>query len=79
MTCQTFEAAGKTVGVSLDDMVVGLRRFDQALLNTGKGAAAQGILRELGVTAKDKTKKLCFKRLMLSRRWMTLFAGPMTL
>jgi len=55
---QTFEAAGKTVGVSLDDMVVGLRRFDQALLNTGKGAAAQGILRELGVTAKDNKEAL---------------------
>src|SRR6267143_1431418 len=55
---QVFEAAGKTVGVSLDDMVIGMRRFDQALLNTGKGAAAQGILRELGVTAKDKKEAL---------------------
>jgi hypothetical protein len=50
---QIFEAAGATVGVSLDDMVIGMKRFDQALLNTGKGTAAQGILKELGVTARD--------------------------
>src|SRR6266436_615089 len=37
---QVFEAAGKTVGISLDDMIVGMRKFDQALLNTGKGAAS---------------------------------------
>ena len=55
---QIFEAAGKTVGVSLDDMVIGLRRFDQAITGFGKGAAAQGILRELGVTAKDNKEAL---------------------
>src|SRR6266404_8272523 len=55
---QVFEAAGKTVGVSLDDMVIGLRRFDQAITGFGKGAAAQGILRELGVTAKDNKEAL---------------------
>src|SRR6266436_5795029 len=55
---QIFEAAGKTVGVSLDDMVIGLRRFDQAISGFGKGAAAQGILRELGVTAKDNKEAL---------------------
>src|SRR5882762_9321465 len=55
---QVFEAAGKTVGVSLDDMVGGMRRFDQALTGFGKGAAAQGILRELGVTAKDNKEAL---------------------
>src|SRR6266403_2107823 len=55
---QVFEAAGKTVGVSLDEMVIGLRRFDQAITGFGKGAAAQGILRELGVTAKDNKEAL---------------------
>src|SRR6266481_5042122 len=55
---QIFEAAGKTVGVSLDDMVIGMRRFDQAISGFGKGAAAQGILRELGVTAKDNKEAL---------------------
>jgi hypothetical protein len=55
---QVFEAAGKTVGVSLDEMVIGMRRFDQAITGFGKGAAAQGILRELGVTAKDNKEAL---------------------
>src|SRR6266404_5681554 len=55
---QIFQAAGATVGVSLDDMVIGMRRFDQALMGFGKGAAAQGILRELGVTAKDNKTAL---------------------
>ena len=55
---QIFEAAGKTVGVSLDDMVIGMRRFDQALTGFGKGAAAQGILRELGITAKNNKEAL---------------------
>src|SRR5260370_42092540 len=55
---QIFEAAGKTVGVSLDDMVIGLREFDQALLNVGKGSAAQGILKQLGVTSKDAKESL---------------------
>src|SRR6267378_5167025 len=55
---QILQAAGGTVGISLDEMVVGLKRFDQALLNTGKGAASQGILRELGITAKDNKEAL---------------------
>src|SRR6266481_57306 len=55
---QVFEAAGKTVGISLDDMIVGMRKFDQALLNTGKGAASAGVLKELGVTAKDNREAL---------------------
>jgi len=55
---QIFQAAGATVGVSLDDMTVGMRRFDQALMGFGKGAAAQSILRELGVTAKDNKTAL---------------------
>src|SRR6266403_902702 len=55
---QVFEAAGKTVGISLDDMVIGMRRFDQAITGFGKGAAAQGILRELGVTAKNNKEAL---------------------
>ncbi len=55
---QVFEAAGKTVGVSLDDLVVGIRRFDAALLNTGKGTAAQSVLRELGITAKSNKEAL---------------------
>src|SRR6266478_149516 len=55
---QIFEAAGKTVGVSLDEMVIGMRRFDQAITGFGKGAAAQGILRELGITAKDNKQAL---------------------
>lgn len=55
---QIFEAAGKTVGLSLDEIVIGLRRFDQAISGFGKGAAAQGILRELGVSAKDNREAL---------------------
>jgi hypothetical protein len=55
---QILEAAGKTVGVSLDEMVVGMKRLDQALLNTGKGAAAQGVLNTLGVTAKDNKEAI---------------------
>src|SRR5438094_434952 len=42
-----FEAAGKTVGVSLEDMVTGFRKFDQVITNTGKGTAAQSTLKAL--------------------------------
>jgi hypothetical protein len=55
---QVLQAAGATVGVSLDDMVIGLRKFDQALTGIGKGAAGQAILRELGVRAKDNKTAL---------------------
>jgi hypothetical protein len=55
---QIFQAAGATVGVSLDDMVVGMKKFGQAITGFGKGAAAQSVLRELGVTAKDSKEGL---------------------
>lgn len=55
---QIFEAAGSTVGVGLDDLVAAMRRFDQALLNTGKGSNAQAIMKELGVTSKDNKEAL---------------------
>ncbi|HZV89567.1 MAG TPA: hypothetical protein VFF95_18610 [Candidatus Binatus sp.] len=55
---QIFQAAGATVGVSLDDMVIGMKKFGQALTGFGKGAAAQSVLRELGVTSKDSKEAL---------------------
>jgi len=55
---QTFAAAGSTVNVSLDDMVTGMRKFGQAITGFGKGAAAQSVLRELGVTSKDSKEAL---------------------
>jgi hypothetical protein len=55
---QVFAAAGSTVGVSMDDMVIGMRKFGQALTGFGKGAAAQSVLRELGVTSKDSKEAL---------------------
>src|SRR5271154_390879 len=55
---KVFQAAGATVGVSLDDMVVGMKKFSQALTGFGKGAAAQTVLRELGVTSKDSKEAL---------------------
>jgi hypothetical protein len=55
---QVFEAAGQSVGVSLEDMVVGMRKFDQALTGVGKNAAAGAILKELGVTAKNNKDAL---------------------
>jgi hypothetical protein len=49
---QGLQAAGATVGVSLDGMVMATRKFSQALTGTGKGATAAGItLRTLGVTS----------------------------
>lgn len=56
---QTFEAAGSTVGVGLEDIVTASRKFDQALADTGKGAAAQqAVLRALGVSSKDPKEAL---------------------
>jgi hypothetical protein len=56
---QTFQAAGAIVGVSLDDMVVGLRKFDQGLVGSGKGAGlAALVLKNLGVTSKDSKEAL---------------------
>jgi hypothetical protein len=55
---QIFQAAGATVNVSLDDMVIGMRKFGQALTGFGKGAAAQSVLRELGITSKDAKEAL---------------------
>lgn len=54
-----LKAAGSTVGVSLDAMVTGFRKFDQALMGTGKNTgAAQSVLRNLGVTALDNKEAL---------------------
>jgi hypothetical protein len=55
---QGFEATGKTVGVSLEDMVTSMRKFDSALAGVGKNAAAGALLRELGVTAKTNKEAL---------------------
>jgi hypothetical protein len=59
---QVLEAAGKTVGVSLDDLVTGFRKFSQAVSGgnggiddgiTGSTKKASDILKILGVTSKD--------------------------
>ena len=55
---QVFEAAGKTVGVSLEDMVTAMRKFDSAVAGVGKNAAAGALLKELGVTAKTNKEAL---------------------
>lgn len=50
----TLKAAGGSVGLSLDQMTQGFRRFDQALAGTGRTSGAAGvILKELGVTSTD--------------------------
>lgn len=56
---QVFEAQGKTVGVTLEDMVTAMRKFEQGLVGVGKGgAAAQAVLKSLGVTARDPKEAL---------------------
>jgi hypothetical protein len=56
---QGFEAAGKTVGVSLEDMVTGMRKLDQGISGIGKGSAlAQTVLKNLGVTSKDNKEAI---------------------
>jgi hypothetical protein len=56
---QTFESAGMTVDVSLEDMVTAMRKFDQAITGSSKQAAlAKVVLHELGVTAKDPKEAL---------------------
>lgn len=56
---QVLEAAGASVGLSLDDMVAGFRKFDQAITGNGKNAgAAQQVLKNLGITARDNREAL---------------------
>ncbi|HLZ07510.1 MAG TPA: hypothetical protein VKT80_02910, partial [Chloroflexota bacterium] len=56
---QVFEAAGKTVDVSLEDMVTAMRKFDQALTGTSKQAAlAKVVLEQLGVTSSNPKEAL---------------------
>jgi hypothetical protein len=56
---QVFEAAGKTVDVSLEDMVVAMRKFDSGISGVGKGAgAAAMVLKRLGVTSHDNKEAL---------------------
>jgi hypothetical protein len=56
---QGFEAAGHTVGVSLEDMVTAMRKLDQGISGIGKGsAAAQIVLKGLGVTSHDNKEAL---------------------
>jgi hypothetical protein len=51
---QSFEAAGLTVGVSLEDMVTAMRKFDQAITGSSKNSAlAKVVLHDLGVTSRD--------------------------
>lgn len=50
----TLKAAGGSVGLGLDQMVQGFRRFDQSLAGTGRNTgAASVILKQLGVTSTD--------------------------
>jgi hypothetical protein len=56
---QVLEAAGGSVGLSLEDMVTAFRKFDQAITSNGKNAAlAQTTLKQLGITAKDNKEAL---------------------
>lgn len=56
---QVLEAAGGTVGVGLDQISQGFRKFDQALSGTGRSSgAASVILRQMGVTARNNTDAL---------------------
>src|ERR1700733_3428414 len=56
---QVLEAAGSSVGLSLEDMVTSFRKFDQALTGNGKNAGlAQTTLKALGITAKDNREAL---------------------
>lgn len=56
---QGLQAAGSTVGLSLDSMVMGFRKFDQAITGTGRSTGAAGvILKNLGVTATNNTDAL---------------------
>jgi hypothetical protein len=51
---QVFGAAGESVGVSLEDVVAGMRKFDQVLTDTGRGVGPlQATLKSLGITAVD--------------------------
>jgi hypothetical protein len=56
---QTWSAAGSVVGVNLDGIVEGMRKFSEALAGTGKGGAQlSGVLKELGVTSHDSNTAL---------------------
>jgi hypothetical protein len=56
---QVLQAAGGTVGVSLEAMVAGFRKFDQALIGIGRGGGAAALtLKELGVTSRDNKDAL---------------------
>src|SRR5260221_3070851 len=56
---QVLEAAGQSVGLSLDDMVIGFRKFDQAITGNGRHAgAATSVLKQLGITARDNREAL---------------------
>lgn len=56
---QTLQAAGSTVGVSLDQMVTGFRKFDQALVGIGaRSGAASLVLQQLGVQTRDNKEAL---------------------
>jgi hypothetical protein len=56
---QVLEAAGGSVGLSLEDMVTAFRKFDQALTQNGKNSnLAQTTLKSLGITAKDNKEAL---------------------
>lgn len=56
---QTWQAAGETVGVSLEDMVGGMRKFDEALSGTMPGATAvRAEMQKLGITSHDNNEAL---------------------
>jgi hypothetical protein len=56
---QVLEAAGNTVGVSLEQMTIAFRKFDQAITNNGKHAgAANSILKALGVTSHENKEAM---------------------
>ncbi|VVB52229.1 Uncharacterised protein [uncultured archaeon] len=56
---QTLQAAGSTVGVSLDQMVTGFRKFDQALVGIGaRSGAANLVLKQFGIQTRDNKEAL---------------------
>jgi hypothetical protein len=69
---QVFEAAGKSVGLSLEDMVTGMRKLDQAIAGIGKNAGAHEQLKSLGVTATTNKEAL----LQLADAFKEMQDGP---
>src|SRR5581483_1716302 len=70
---QVLGAAGASVGVSLDDVVTGMRKFDQVLTGTGRGSTVlTATLKSLGITARDNQGAL----LQLADAFSNMEDGP---